>query len=91
MFACGAKTGSEQKIKFFVKLLYKKLAVSKGRAFGRLPLFIVQALIGRARELFAREKVLENRLRVECNLKNYPVDDFDSTSLNLVLADLALC
>ena len=30
----------------------------------------------RARGLFAREKVLENRLQVECDLKNYPVDDF---------------
>ena len=29
-----------------------------------------------ARGLFAREKVLENRLQVECDLKNYPVDDF---------------
>ena len=32
--------------------------------------------LGELENLFAREKVLENRLRVECDLKNYPVDDF---------------
>ena len=68
------------KNKVFARAFYKKLVVSRGNAFGRLPqkakLFIVQALIGRARELFASEKVLESQLFTQTILKNYPVDDF---------------
>ena len=66
--------------KVFARAFYKKLADSKGRAFGRTPqsakLFIRESAFLRARELFASEKVLENRLSVECKIKNYPVDDF---------------
>ena len=66
--------------KFLVELFSKKLADSKGRAFSRTPQsakgFIVRRSLGELENLFAREKVLENRLQVESNLKNYPVDDF---------------
>ena len=51
MFAYGARTAGCLKIKF---------ADSKGSTFGRTPqrakLFIVQALIGRAREPFCKRK-----------------------------------
>ena len=78
MFAYGAKTGSEQKIKFFVKLLYTKVCGFQRQSlwalvatFGRLPqkakLFIVQALIGRTREPFCKRKgsrkPIESRVR----------------------------
>ena len=66
--------------KVFARAFYKKLADSKGRAFGRTPqsakLFIRESAFLRARELFASEKVLESRLQVQTILKNYPVDDF---------------
>ena len=39
-------------------------------------LFICESAFLRARELFASEKVLENQLFVQTDLKNYPVDDF---------------
>ena len=68
------------KTKVFARAFYKKLADSKGRAFGRTPqsakLFIRESAFLRARELFASEKVLENQLQAQTNLKNYPVDDF---------------
>ena len=50
---------SSTKAKVFVHL-FQKVVVSRGNAFGRLPqkakLFIVQALIGRAREPFCKRK-----------------------------------
>ena len=58
----------------------KKFVVSRGKAFGRTPqsakYLVRKSAFLRARELFASEKVLENQLQAQTNLKNYPVDDF---------------
>ena len=68
------------KTKVFGRAFYKKLADSKGRAFSRTPQsakhFIVRRSLGELENLFAREKVLENRLQEAGKIKNYPVDDF---------------
>ena len=51
----------------------------KGKALCRTPQSAETLSSGaflRARELFASEKVLENQLFVQTDLKNYPVDDF---------------
>ena len=70
----------EIKNKVFSRAFFKKLVVSRGKAFGRTPqsakLFIRESAFLRARELFASEKVLEHQLFVQTDLKNYPVDDF---------------
>ena len=80
MFAYGARTGSEQKIKFLHELFTKSSWCPEATplvAFRRRRNSLsFRRSLGELENLFAREKVLENRLRVECDLKNYPVDDF---------------
>ena len=74
------KSFARSKTTVFGRAFYKKLVVSRGKAFGRssqrAKSFIVRRSLGELENLFAREKVLENQLSVESNLKNYPVDDF---------------
>ena len=66
--------------KSFTQFFSKNCGFPKGKALGRTPqsakLFIRESAFLRARELFASEKVLENQLFVQTDLKNYPVDDF---------------
>ena len=80
MFAYGARTAGCLKIKFLHELFTKSSWCPEAtplvaRRSVRNSLSFRRSL-GELENLFAREKVLENRLRVECNLKNYPVDDF---------------
>ena len=67
----------EQKVS---STFWKRWWVSKGQSplthSAECGSLIVRRSLGELENLFAREKVLENQLLVESNLKNYPVDDF---------------
>ena len=96
MFAYGARTGSEQKIKFFVKLLYKKVC-----GFQRQRLWSPSAegetLYRSGAHWESSRTFLQEKRFSKANYSHKLSSKiirwmiFDGTSLNLVLADLALC
>ena len=66
--------------KSFTQFFSKNCGFPKGKALGRTPksakLFIRESAFLRARELFAREKVLESRLQVQTSPEKFPVGSF---------------
>ena len=89
MQKCLRREASRQRwTEVFDRAFYKKLAVSKGRAFGRSPQWAKHLIRGSAFlkvwKLFAREKVFTSCRIIQTILKNYPVDDFWRLSLELV-------
>ena len=73
----GCRKTQKQK---FSSTFSKRWWVSKGQSplthSAECGSLLVRRSLGELENLFAREKVLESRLLVECKLKNYPVDDF---------------
>ena len=73
------KVSMEQKQKFS-STFSKRWWVSKGQSplthSAECGSLLVRRSLGELENLFAREKVLENRLQEAGKIKNYPVDDF---------------
>ena len=68
------------KTKVFARAFYKKLVVSRGEAFGRLPqkaeLFIRESAFSGVWTPFASEKGSMSRFLAEGNLEKFPVGSF---------------